>query len=148
MPMVGLSSQSRCLRDRSTFTISAVTRLLATLIALVVLLSGRSAEAQCEDGETRVQIEIDAVSRVIPCGRFGLSQAVVRARVLRHQAGPRLGPTFMGVIVCPSSDLAAGQRLLVCVGGVEPQFPGQLDEFPTDRRPRRLLRILTVQTPF
>lgn len=123
-------------------------RRLAALLTFGILLFGPSAEAQCEDGETRVQIEIDAVSRVIPCGRFGLSQAVVRARVLRHQAGPRLGRTFMGVIVCPSADLAAGQRLLVCVGGVEPQFPGQLDEFPTDRRPRRLLRILTVQTPF
>ena len=95
----------------------------------------------CSVSATLAEVEIEAISRYFMCGTVGLVEVVVRARVLRELAGPRLGRTFLGVIPCPGPNIDPGARMTVCVGEPAPRALHQrLDSFESDPRPRLYLR--------
>ncbi len=119
--------------------------LLASLV-LAALGSSGIASGQygrpCSSGATLAEVEFEALSQVIGCGFVGTVEVVVRARVIRVLAGPEVGRTFLGVIVCAGDDDVPGARRTMCIGETPPsiQDVSRLDRFRADNRPRRYMR--------
>lgn len=101
----------------------------------------------CSSGATLAEVDFEAVSQVVMCGFVGIIEVVVRARVVRVLAGPPVGRTFLGVIVCPGADVVRGTRTVMCIGETpRPIEHSRTDAFVTDNRPRRYMRYARLPT--
>lgn len=99
----------------------------------------------CASGSTRALIEVRQVSDFFACGTGGLTEAVLRVRVVRVRGGPTRARRLLVVMPCPSPDLAVGDRLEACVGEPSPALPHfRFDDFEDEPGERLYVRSVAI----
>lgn len=113
--------------------------LSALVFALVASYVPRTAgqSSPCPAGSSEAELQITTVSRHFGCGRFGLTETVFSARVIRTVSGVPVRDDQLLVSPCAGPGLRADRTMMMCVGVPAPSLPHQrFDDFLDRPGPR------------